>query len=1005
MNCFMKKSKPVIYILLFFVSWQFLQLYNYAHAFNDNPQIKKPAKMASKRPAGNAFEQKMNDTQGLIKNMADELVQGKPVKDKIKILKKFRDELDQENDEVLKYFAGIRKHLEEKSLSKTILERHDKTVNEYKAKHKLLQERLENVAKSRKEKLKTAVAEAVKFLDENIHKKKHVPLDPNKLPHRMGGIKERKPRTTLKEYLKDSPGPKVQGAGIKTGFNNILPKDGLKVASLDVSGLLASMVVNAIPAPGPEDLAETIEVQFTQKIQDLAAQLDHDPLKIYNWVRNNIEFAPTYGSIQGADVCRMTKKGNAFDTSSLLIALLRASGIHARYVYGTVENPIEKAMNWVGGVTDPIVCGQIFTSCGIPAMLMSNGEKIVSVRIEHVWVEAYVDYVPSRGADHRAGDTWIPMDASFKQYTYTEGVNLGEAVPFDGEAFAEQLLNSATYNEAEGWVTGVDSTLIQNKAEGYLNQVEDYINTTMPGATVGDLVGTKEIIESDYPYLPDTLPHKIIVNADRYAELPDSLRHRVTINLIKDTSPSSPDFTVPKSLPELAGKKITLSYAPASQEDGDLINSFMPTPDENGTINPEDLQQLPAYLINMIPELRIDGELVATGPIVNMGVEERIDLTFFDPTGMENETVSNYIVAGEYHGIVLNAQNISQEQMDNLSAKIESTKTALEEQNFGIITRDDLAGDLLYSAALAYYAVLDLENELTAGKMNMIWQRFPSEGSFSATLDVSYLGNVPMTASPGGLMMDIDYNHCIAIPKDNDMEKVVQFGITAGNTSSMLEHWMPEQIFSTEENPVEGISAVKALMIANDNGIPIYYINQDNISTILPQLQVGSDVIYDIENAVNAGGKEVIVSETNIEFNNWVGCGYVIFDPDTGSGAYMISGNKNGAVLIATSLILLVMLIIITGGPVAFVGFAVLGIPVFADLAALFILIAFLVHSTLYMTSQEYCEMFCELGLSEFLGASAGGNNVAFYIHKIVTMLGMTQYKFTCMQCANTWFD
>ncbi|NWG39695.1 MAG: hypothetical protein HXY27_06995, partial [Hydrogenophilaceae bacterium] len=48
-----------------------------------------------------------------------------------------------------------------------------------------------------------------------------------------------------------------------------------------------------------------------------------------------------------------------------------------------------------------------------------SGGKITAFKLEHIWAEAYVDYVPSRGAVHKTGDTWIQLDASFKQYAYT----------------------------------------------------------------------------------------------------------------------------------------------------------------------------------------------------------------------------------------------------------------------------------------------------------------------------------------------------------------------------------------------------------------------------------------------------------------------------------------------------------------------------------------------------------------------------------------------------------
>ena len=58
-------------------------------------------------------------------------------------------------------------------------------------------------------------------------------------------------------------------------------------------------------------------------------------------------------------------------------------------------------------------------------------------------------------------------------------------------------------------------------------------------------------------------------------------------------------------------------------------------------------------------------------------------------------------------------------------------------------------------------------------------------------------------------------------------------------------------------------------------------------------MQIDQQVKYDIVNAVNAG-KEVTVSKTNITYNEWSGCGYIIINPETGAGAYMLSGGLNG---------------------------------------------------------------------------------------------------------------
>ncbi|MEW6054895.1 MAG: hypothetical protein AB1552_14120 [Nitrospirota bacterium] len=170
----------------------------------------------------------------------------------------------------------------------------------------------------------------------------------------------------------------------------------------------------------------------------------------------------------------------------------------------------------------------------------------------------------------------------------------------------------------------------------------------------------------------------------------------------------------------------------------------------------------------------------------------------------------------------------------------------------------------------------------------------PSETIFSFELKRNFAFGIPISVSSGGLAMDADRLMTLVKSLDGNTEKPKQFFLASGMNSSAFEHSVPEQLFSTPENPAQGISAVKALQLANDQGITIYTINQTNIASILPQLQVDSDVKSDIVNAVNAG-KVVTVSKTNIIFNGWIGCGYIIIDPVTGAGAYMISGGMNGA--------------------------------------------------------------------------------------------------------------
>lgn len=196
--------------------------------------------------------------------------------------------------------------------------------------------------------------------------------------------------------------------------------------------------------------------------------------------------------------------------------------------------------------------------------------------------------------------------------------------------------------------------------------------------------------------------------------------------------------------------------------------------------------------------------------------------------------------------------------------------------------------------------------------------RLPSESIFSFELSIKSVLGIPLYVSPGGLAMDADRLLSLVKALDGNVEKPKQFMMTAGMNASALEHSVPEQLFSTTENPAYGISAVKALQIANNQGIPIYTINQSNINTVIPQLQLDSATKADIQNAVNAG-KIVTVSKTDITYNGWIGCGYIIIDPNTGAGAYMISGGLNGGwvtglIVLVTALLILAIVAVICVG-------------------------------------------------------------------------------------------
>ena len=209
-------------------------------------------------------------------------------------------------------------------------------------------------------------------------------------------MQKREPRTKPEQFHKDFQPSKIakyRNKPILLAANGLI--NGLMDAPL--SSQQPILLARNTP-PSQDDLAENIEVQFTPGIEAKASELNHNPVKIFNWVRNNIEFIPTYGSIQGADMCLQTEQCNDMDTASLLIALLRASNIPARYVYGTIELPVDKVMNWAGGFANPNAALEFIASGGTPVTGLVSGGQISTIRMEHVWVEAYVPYGNYRGS-------------------------------------------------------------------------------------------------------------------------------------------------------------------------------------------------------------------------------------------------------------------------------------------------------------------------------------------------------------------------------------------------------------------------------------------------------------------------------------------------------------------------------------------------------------------------------------------------------------------------------
>lgn len=640
-----------------------------------------------------------------------------------------------------------------------------------------------------------------------------------------------------------------------------------------------AMSTDAAAGDMSEYLSFNVDNAVTDKLTSLALSLSHDPVQIYQYVYNNIEYVPAHGSIQGADYTAQSLKGGAIDQASLLIALLRISNVPARYVYGSIDVDIEQAMNWVGGVQEPIAAQNILSQGGVPnTLLLAAPDDIIGLNIEHVWVEAYID------------DTWQAIDPSFKQYDYQEGINLEEAIDIDEATLVANITSGATIDEHEGWVQNVNQEAIETELTSIQSQIESYINAQYPDATVEEILGSKTIIPNQQSQLSPDLPYKDVRTSEFITEIPNNLRHKFGFDLKDEYNTTKLSFE--KSLPELAGKRLALSFTPATEEDEQKLLNALP---ENVETEADLPSQLAYGLFNVEAKLSLDETTVATSTSsFAFGQELNADKGFWEPR-FNWQKKNSVVIAGEYQAIGIDYHGVSSDALTAIKTLLDASKTAIETETLGSLTSHNTTGAIMQAGIHTYFAATNAQNQLTAIASNVINYRQPSYGTFGTSLTVNYFFGLPQNVGFSGVVMDVDrlINNSESIT--NCWNTWSDYNRQSGATLSYYENLVPEQMFSTEEEQLDGISAVKALAIASSQGQKIYTLTSNN-AHLINDITMEAAIKQEVQLALN-NGKEITIHEQPINEFGWTGTGYVIVDPETGAGAYKIGGGENGGAL------------------------------------------------------------------------------------------------------------
>ncbi len=205
----------------------------------------------------------------------------------------------------------------------------------------------------------------------------------------------------------------------------------------------------------------------TDELVALVKKIGNNPVDIFNWVYNNIEFEDYDRSRKGAKATLFTRRGNEWDQASLLIALMRIAKIPARYVQYGAEN-------------------DVFAEVLVP----SNSYRGIGVGSKEEWLplvpwckDYYDGTIPELFTEYYNGEYIIPEGLDFDFLAYVKG-----AVQIDG------------------------STVVQRSKtalEGYEEQIVTYLKDNLPGTSLSATILKKKVFEKNIGILPASLPQQL----------------------------------------------------------------------------------------------------------------------------------------------------------------------------------------------------------------------------------------------------------------------------------------------------------------------------------------------------------------------------------------------------------------------------------------------------------------------------------------------------------------
>ncbi len=181
-------------------------------------------------------------------------------------------------------------------------------------------------------------------------------------------------------------------------------------------------------------------------IQSTAARLQNDPDHIYEFVSNAIETEPMFGLAKGAVGTLVNRSGTPFDQAELMVKLLRAAGVQARYRFGPMTLTVAQFYDWQG-VSAAAAVQQLLDDGGFP------NDVSGSVTFLSVWVEAQI------------GGQWVQFNPALKRSTWYTAADFKALMGYNRAAIRAAAGTIGTGATITGGTSGAISAALTSQAK------------------------------------------------------------------------------------------------------------------------------------------------------------------------------------------------------------------------------------------------------------------------------------------------------------------------------------------------------------------------------------------------------------------------------------------------------------------------------------------------------------------------------------------------------------